>query len=282
MRQNTTLPDREDELVIDRQHMPYQLDEGIGYRARIGLIVLATDQTIEYEFRRLLALPGVALYESRLDNAPTITPETLQVMERDIPKATALLLPNLPLHVVAYACTSGAMVIGDDRVRNSIWHARPGVAWTTPMTATFAAFKALGVRRICFIAPYIDAINRRMRQYMQAAGVAVPVMGSWNLADDTTVARIAPQTIRQAALELGRAAAVDAVFIACTSLRVVDYLDDLEQDLGKPVTSSNHALAWHCLRLAGYHDPVPGFGSLFTRRLAGECAPPPARPDTVS
>jgi maleate isomerase len=34
------------------------------------------------------------------------------------------------------------------------------------------------------------------------------------------------------------------------------------------VTSSNHALAWHCLRLAGYDDLVPGFGRLFTRRLA--------------
>jgi hypothetical protein len=59
MHRTTTLPDCEDELVIDRQHMPYQLDEGIGYRARIGLIVLATDQTIEYEFRQ--PRPGVAL-----------------------------------------------------------------------------------------------------------------------------------------------------------------------------------------------------------------------------
>jgi maleate isomerase len=29
------------------------------------------------------------------------------------------------------------------------------------------------------------------------------------------------------------------------------------------VTSSNHALAWHCLRLAGVDDQIPGFGKLF-------------------
>src|SRR5919108_1929799 len=256
-----------DELVRDRQQMPYQLDEGIGYRARIGLIVLATDQTIEYEFRRMLALPGVALYESRLANVATITPETLRAMEDDIPKATALLLPNMPLDVVAYACTSGAMVIGDDNVRARIWQARPGIAWTTPMAAAFAAFKALAARRLCFIAPYVDAINRAMRRAIQDAGFEVPVMGSWNLADDTVVARIAPSTIRQAVLELGCSEAVDAVFVACTSLRIADDVEALERELGKPVTSSNHALAWHCLRLAGYDDLVPGFGRLFTREL---------------
>lgn len=273
MHKPITPPRLDDGLIIDRQHLPYLLDEGIGRRARIGLIVLATDQTIEYEFRRLLALPGVALYESRLANAPTITPETLQAMAEDIPKATALLLPGLPLDVVAYACTSGALVIGDDKVRAGIWQARPGVAWSTPMAAGLAAFKALAVRRICLLTPYVDALNRRMRHAIQAAGYAVPVMGSWNLADDAKVARIAASTIRQAALELGRSAAVDAVFIACTSLRVVDELEALERELGKPVTSSNHALAWHCLRLAGYDEAIPGCGRLFTRGLAEASIP---------
>ena len=269
MQQATCRPSHDDGLLLERQYMPYQLDEGIGYRARIGLIVLATDQTIEYEFRRMLALPGVALYESRLANAPTITPETLRAMEHDIPRATALLLPDQPLDVVAYACTSGAMVIGDDKVRAGIWQVRPDVAWTTPMLAAFAAFRALAARRICLIAPYVDAINRAMRGAVREAGFEVPVMGSWNLADDAKVARIAPSTIRQAVLELGRSDAVDTVFVACTSLRVADDVEALEQELGKPVTSSNHALAWHCLRLAAYGDLVPGFGRLFTRPLPG-------------
>ncbi|MDX1433889.1 MAG: Asp/Glu racemase, partial [Gammaproteobacteria bacterium] len=34
------------------------------------------------------------------------------------------------------------------------------------------------------------------------------------------------------------------------------------------VISSNHATAWHCLRLAGYEDEVPGFGKLFRTPLA--------------
>jgi maleate isomerase len=38
----------------------------------------------------------------------------------------------------------------------------------------------------------------------------------------------------------------------------------LEVALGKPITSSNHALAWHCLRLAGVNDALPQFGQLYT------------------
>ena len=48
------------------------------------------------------------------------------------------------------------------------------------------------------------------------------------------------------------------------SVRLVEIAADLERELGKPVTSSNHALAWHCLRLAGIEDQLPQWGRLFT------------------
>ena len=38
---------------------------------------------------------------------------------------------------------------------------------------------------------------------------------------------------------------------------------EIEATLGKPVTSSNHAMAWHVLRLAGIGDPLPRWGRLF-------------------
>ncbi len=41
-------------------------------------------------------------------------------------------------------------------------------------------------------------------------------------------------------------------------------LADIETALGKPVTSSNHAMIWHSLRLANINDKIAGFGKLFT------------------
>ena len=253
--------------LVNRKHLPHRLDSGIAARAAVGLIVLATDQTIEHEFRRLLDLPGLALYQSRILNDARITPETLLAMEARLVEAAGLILPGLPLDVVAFGCTSASMVIGEERVFERIREARPGVACTTPITAAFAAFAALGVRRLALLTPYRDDINRFMRDYIEARGVAVPVMGSFNEEDDRKAARIDAASVRDAAIDLGRSDLVDAVFVSCTSLRLIDALGAIEADLGKPVTSSNHAMAWHCLRLAGIADRHPELGKLFTRPL---------------
>jgi len=255
-------------LLVDRQNMPYELADEIGYRARIGLVVLASDRTIEHEFRKMLDLPGVAFYESRIFNDAEITPESLAKMEGRIAGSVDLIMPGDPLDVVAYGCTSGAMVIGPENVHARIHESRPGVACTTPMEATAAAFRALGAKRICLIAPYVDAINRSMREYIMGLGFEVPVMGSWNISDDAKVARITSETTSQAAVELASGNEVDAVFVSCTSICLAESVEKLERRIGKPVISSNIATAWHCLRLAGYADEVHGFGELFRRPLA--------------
>src|SRR5208282_2415088 len=249
-------------LLVNRMHLPFELDTGIAARAAIGLIVLATDHTIEHEWRKMLALDGVAFYESRILSANRVTPETLRTMEAGLRDATALIRPGERLDVIAYGCTSGAMVIGEETVFRRIREARPDVPCTTPITAALAGLKALGAQRIALLTPYVDEINQMMRGYIEARGVAVPVMGSFNHEYDNEVARITPASIEAAALELGRNPAVDAVFVSCTSLRVAEHVAAIEAKLGKPVTSSNHAMAWHSLRLAGYKDPITGFGQL--------------------
>jgi maleate isomerase len=263
------MTDLADPAVTVRQPLPFVLDQGIAARAALGLIVLATDQTIEHEFCRLIDLPGVALYQSRILNDAQITPETLKAMEARLVAATEVILPGTPLDVVAFGCTSAAMVIGEERVFELIRRARPRVACTTPITAAFAAFRAFGARRIALLTPYREDINRFMRDYITARGFEVPVMGSFNEEDDRKAARIDADSIRKATIELGRSDRVDAVFVSCTSLRLVDAVGAIEDELCKPVTSSNHALAWHCLRLAGVEDCRSGRGQLFKHRLAG-------------
>ncbi len=253
---------------VHRTKMPFEMDAGLGEKARIGLIVLSSDYTIEHEFRQILNIPGVAFYESRIPNSPDVNPATLAAMAADLTACTDVIAPGVPLDVVAYGCTSGAMVIGPDKVAERIHAARPGVAWATPMTATTAALQALGAKRVCFIAPYLEELNRSMRSYLLDAGFEVPVQGSWNEPNDNNVARISPASIRRAVVDLGGDDKTDAVFLACTSLRLAEQAAALEAEIGKPVISSNTAIAWHCLRLAGYNDPVPGYGSLFETALA--------------
>jgi maleate isomerase len=255
-------------LVVNRQQIGFSLDGGVAPRAAIGLIVLATDHTIEHEWRRILRdVEGVGVFETRIWNDAQINSETLAQMEARITDCTAVIRPGERIDVVGYACTSGAMVIGPDNVAARVHEARPDIPVTNPFSAGLAALRRLGAQRIALLTPYVDEVNQRMRAFIEREGISVPVLGSFNHEDDNEVARISEQSIEDALCELGAHDAVDAAFVACTSLRVAGIVERAEARLGKPVTSSNHALAWHCLRLAGVDDVVPGYGRLFATSL---------------
>jgi maleate isomerase len=249
------------------RQLPFEVDQGIASRAAIGLIVLATDQTIEHEFRRIVGLPGVGIYESRIYNAPQTTPETLRAMEKDIAAGAGLILPGLPLDVMVFGCTSATMVFGEDTVFGHIHSVRPGIACTTPVTGAIAALRRFDARRIAVLTPYRDDINATVARYLEGRGFDVVAFGSFNEENDHRAARTSPKSIRNAMLELGRKDEVEAVLLCCTSLRLVDQIPALEEALGKPVTSSNHAMAWHTLRLAGIQEPMPHLGRLFELTL---------------
>jgi maleate isomerase len=250
--------------MIDLGVLPCVLDGGIAHRAAIGLLVLATDQTMEHEFRHLVRQDGVALYESRLFNDNEITPATLRAMRERIAPAADLILPGMKLDVVAFGCTSASMELGEEEVFRQIHSVRPGVKCTTPVTAAFAAFEALGVHRIGVLTPYSHEVNAGVRAYLDKRGATVAAFGTFNKLDDRDAARISTKSIAEGIRALARGTSLDAVFVSCTSLRLSEIVADVEKEIGIPVTSSDHAMAWHCLRLAGVKDVVPGVGRLFT------------------
>ena len=249
--------------------LPSELDSGIAHRAAIGLIVLASDQTIEHEFHRAIRQDGVAAYANRIAFDNHVTPETLRASGARIAEAAALLLPGMPLDVIAYGCTSASMELGEERVFSEIGKARPEAKCTTPVTAALAALRALEVRRVGIVTPYGPDINRNVAAYFAERGFDVPAIASFNRQDDREAARIAPRAIADGIARMGERADVDAVFLSCTNLRFVDSAAKIEAQIGKPVTSSNHALIWHCLRLAGIDAPIDGLGRLFRLGLPG-------------
>jgi maleate isomerase len=247
------------------EHLPFEQDGGIARRAALGLVVLATDFTIEHEWRRIFAdFPGVAFYQSRILNDNQITPETLRAMEPRIAAATDVILPGAKLDVVAFGCTSAAMAIGEERVFDRIRSVRPEARCTTPITGAFAAFRALNARRIGVLTPYRADVNHIVANYIRAAGFDVPVFGSFNEESDSIVSRISPNSVRHGIKAITAEAGVDAIFVSCTSVRIAEVAAEIESDVGLPVTSSNHAMAWHALRLAGIEDAAPRWGRLFT------------------
>lgn len=247
------------------ERLAFATDVGMGARARLGLLVLESDQTMEAEVRLLTQMAGVAVYHARLANDAEVTPDTLAQMEAELPVAAGLLPNYLGLSAVGYGCTSGSTIIGEDRVAEIITAHHPNAAATNPLTASKAALQAMGVTRVALLTPYSPDVTQAMQVAFDAAGLEVVVVGSFYEPSDIVVGRIDPQSILDAALAVGGADDCDGVFISCTSLRAAGIIQEAEAVLGKPVTASNHALAWHLLRLAGVDDQFEGYGRLFER-----------------
>lgn len=252
--------------VPDPLPLAFNTDLGYGSRARIGLIVLQSDQTIEAE-ARMLNLDGVDFYHSRIPNDTEVTPTTLTDMERRLPVAAALLPTDFGFDAIGFGCTSAATLIGVDEVTACIRTAHPEVACATPISAAVTAFQALKASRIAVLTPYTADVTAPVVEHFAAAQMNVTALGSFLEPSDSVVARICEESI----LDGIRALVTDecdGVFVSCTSLRVLNSVGAIENEVGVPVVSSNIALFWHLLRLAGVEDELQEHGRLFTRQLA--------------
>ncbi len=243
--------------------LDFKCDQGIATKAAIGLIVLQSDETLEPETRHVFDRIGVAVYHSRIPSSHEVTTDTLQTMLDEMPHAAWLLPTSRAMDVVAYCCTSGATVIGPETVKAAIQKVHPKASVTNPLSAVLAACQHLAVNRIGLVSPYIASVSQTIVDKLTEEGLTIPAYGSFEQEEETVVARIDSASVQAAICKVGASDEVEAVFASCTNLRSFDVIENCEAILGKPVITSNQALAWHVLKLAGLSNSGAGPGRLF-------------------
>ncbi len=241
----------------------FETDGGEATLAALGIIVLQNDETLEAEFCTIFNHPGVALYHSRIPSSAEVSRSTLLQMEHALPKAAGLLPNARPLDVIGYGCTSGATVIGADKVATLIQTKHPNTKVTDPITAVLAACRHLGVSKIGLVTPYIATVSQAMRNLLEDHQCTISGFGSFEQAEESVVARISNRSLFNAICKVGKSDDVEIVFTSCTNLRSFRIIEMAEAAIGKPVISSNQALAWHMIKLAGLSDKMTGPGRLF-------------------
>jgi maleate isomerase len=218
-----------------------------------GLIVLSVDRTVERDLRALIPADALSLLHTRIESAPDVSADSLAAMAEGLPAAAALLPRGLS--AIGYACTSGALMIGEGRVAELIARAHPGVPATNPLTALKAACAGLGVRRLGLLSPYVAEVSAGMRAHLAECGIAVAAFASFEQENEARVAGIAPASIAAGLRDLAAQDGCDALFASCSGLRAVEAIGPVERELGRPVLASNQVLAWHLLRLTGHPWP---------------------------
>tara|TARA_B100000686_G_scaffold219759_1_gene226843 strand:+ start:1142 stop:1891 length:750 start_codon:yes stop_codon:yes gene_type:complete len=228
---------------------------------KVGLLALSTDLTIEKDFNSICHKLPLDVFVNRIHNENPLTKENLLKMYDQIESITEKILPGEKINTVAYACTSGTIAIGEDKVIEKIQLAKPGCQVTTPITSAIKAFNKMNIKKISVFTPYPESVNKTISEYLINKNIDVLSFSTFNLDLDVDFARVDPQYLSEVLVNLNTNDA-DALFVSCTALPALEIIDKVEKKINKPVFSSNQTLIWDTLRSSGYKSPVAGYGKL--------------------
>ena len=237
-----------------------------GWRARIGLILPASNVTCEQEMARMCP-EGVCTLGTRIQFQPTVA--GLKRMVDDVERAAEELSCENVSDLIAFCCTVGSLIEGpghDEHIVKLI-QSKCGTPAITTTTGVVQALHHLNVKRVAVATPYTANINEIEKNALQSLGfVVTAIKGIFEEVNpehfrNDMIGRCGPHDAYQIARQVDSADA-DGVLISCTNLRAIEIIESLERDLGKPVITSNQSTMWLALRQLGISQAAKGYGQL--------------------
>ena len=224
-------------------------------RTRLGVILPADNAVLEPELASL-GLPGLGVHVVRLT-----TTDRPAMPEQGIAFSDAF--TELGVDAVGYACAETSLLGGVDTNEHIVREvtSRTGLPTVTAIGAMVESCRALDADRVAVVAPYRESSAVALRDYLTAAGLDVVDLCHRDFSVGSPDPREWFATNRQpaqVAANLARSvdhASAEAIVISATNLWTFPVLHALEQELDRPVISTNSALLWAMLQRAD--DPRP-------------------------
>lgn len=233
-----------------------------GWRAKIGHVAPSRGDTLVYEFYRMMP-EGFMILNSTGTIRQLVDADFDRQLQR-IEEATEDLVEN----------KCDAIIIGGSPLFTKLGHGSDievgrkltgkfGVPIAAGITGEIEAIKSLGLRKLVVATPHEDALNERMKAFLEASGFAVSKIQGYGVrknADLTDMDSHAAYRIAKKLYE--QAPEADGVFVPCPRWPTITDVDLLEREVGKPVVTSCQAYIWHALKMARVKQPIQGFGRL--------------------
>lgn len=230
-------------------------------QARIGLIIPSSNRLTEPQFQRY-APPGVGVHVTRLRMTGQWH-RSLYKLEGAITEAASALSDIKP-GIIVFHCTRSSMeegLAGEARVVEVIQKASGCPTITTGQAIT-EALNYLRIKKLVLVTPYGEKANQGEADYLHAAGFEVIHEIGLGLAGSDEYIAVTPKRWREIVCENIRPKA-EGYLLSCTNTTMIEVIEELERDLGKPVVTSNQATLWACLRKVSFTQPTMGLGRLF-------------------
>jgi maleate isomerase len=247
---------------------PAPATDNLGTRAKIAVVVPATNTTVQPEYE-LLRPAGVTNHVTRMllpprpvDDMDTYR-KALATEEGKLLEALDLVLPCEP-HVVAHGHSIHSF-------RGTVDHAQAEVRrletycerpFVTPSIAVLRGLEAMGrPGRLGIVTPYWGPAGDVIADFFRSAGYPAVELVNLEARGPTSVSRIPSERIH-AAFDALASAGVEAFVHVGTALPVTAITDAIERKHGRPLVGVNVATYWAALRAIGIADRIAGFGRL--------------------
>jgi len=230
-----------------------------GDRLRLGIIVPSGNVIAEPQIRAMLPA-GVAALMTRLALRGSSEAE-LRRMEEGVEDA-ARLLADAQVDRIVFHCTAVTTFSPESgpAIRQRIT-AATGISGLVTSDALVAAFRALQIRRVVLLSPYIAPVHQREIAFLEYLGLTVVGEAALGIDTNDAMARLSPEQLEEWAFSQ-RNSQADGYFLSCTALRTAELIGGLEQRLGSAVLTSNQVMVWYALRDAGLSDRDATWGQL--------------------
>jgi len=260
----------------------FGIDSSRGYpdvrsqKKKLGLLVPATNTSMEHELWRIIfdnrgALDGVGLHTT-----PILTPRPVLRTEADLEEYKRQFIGGLdaavdqamlaqPEHLVMGMSLEHILHgIGPIRAVMADVEARSGAPWATWHDAAPAALKKVGARRIGLLTPFDRLGNENAQRMFEDLGFEVVSSFGFACANALHIAHIPDEAKERAITELlaTRENRLDAVVQCGTNMSLVDVTEKLEPRLGIPILGVNAVTFWYALRESGISAPLARSGRL--------------------
>jgi maleate isomerase len=244
-------------------------DSMIGWRARLGVVVLATNLTVEYEFRQMVP-EGVSFNVARCQMPDTAQceqekEELFRGIGNNVLHAAEQLSMAKP-DVILFACTVGSFLggRGHDEEISAMISQKTGIPSLTTASAVLKAIRALGIEKITLLSPYTEGTGVKEKYFLEESipGLKVLSMKHLGVIGSFEKNLLPPSSAYRAAREAVVSDA-DGLFISCTAWRSMEIIASLERDLQIPVVTSTQASLWACLERCQVKGSDK-FGKLFS------------------
>ena len=231
---------------------------GMDASRRVGLLVPSSNTVMEPDLWRALP-PDATLHSGRMYLEDT-TPEGEHRMldEHVIPPARDLATARPDL--IVFGCTSAGALRGNDYDAELCRRISDlsGVPTVSVIASVRKAIAASGARRVGVVTPYVDALNQRIKESVEADGVEVVTIAGLGISDNFQIAAVPGGEIVDFAERSLRGLDLDLAFVSCTNFPAVSVLPELERRLGLPVVTSNQAaIAAVLALLEGMREAAP-------------------------